>query len=229
MPVKSNMDSVKLKVCGITNLADASMAVKLGARALGFIFAPSPRQMTPQKARKIIRALPPFVMTVGVFVNEAPAKIKDIMHHCGLDRVQLHGDESPDFCGELMPYTIKALRIKDASSLQATGAYRGKVRALLLDTYSQEKVGGTGRTFDWELAIRIKKIGIPIILSGGLGPSNIDLAIHTVRPYAVDVSSGVERYPGKKDHALMKAMMAKVKKTYQQRQKHYPKRNDINS
>jgi len=204
------MDKVKVKICGITNLEDASIAVELGANALGFIFAPSPRQITSQKARAIIRAIPPFVKTVGVFVNEAPATIREVMQHCGLDLVQLHGDESPGLCEELMPCTIKALRIKDESSLQTSQPYHGKVRALLLDTYSKEKAGGTGKTFDWNLAIKIKKMGIPIILSGGLGPSNIDLAIHTVRPYAVDVNSAVEKCPGKKSHILIKALMAEL-------------------
>jgi phosphoribosylanthranilate isomerase len=202
------MHKVNVKICGITNLTDARTAVRLGADALGFIFAPSPRRIAPQTARKIIRALPPFVKTVGVFVNEAPASIRKVINDCGLDLVQLHGNESPDLCDELMPYTIKSLRIKDESSLQSARAYHGKVRALLLDTYSKEKIGGTGKTFDWNLAIKIKKIGIPIILSGGLGPSNIDLAIHTVRPYAVDVNSGIEAYPGKKNPVLMKAVMA---------------------
>jgi phosphoribosylanthranilate isomerase len=201
------MDKVKVKICGITNLEDALTAVKLGAHALGFVFAPSPRQIAPQKVRKIIRAIPPFVKTVGVFVNEAPATIRGVKQHCGLDLVQLHGDESPAFCDELMPYTIKSVRIKDESFLQTSRAYHGKVRALLLDTYSKEKVGGTGKTFDWNLAIKVKKMGLPIILSGGLGPSNIDLAIHTVRPYAVDVNSGIEKYPGKKNPILMKAVM----------------------
>jgi phosphoribosylanthranilate isomerase len=202
------MHKVNVKICGITNLTDARTAVRLGADALGFIFAPSPRRIAPQTARKIIRALPPFVKTVGVFVNEAPASIRKVINDCGLDLVQLHGNESPDLCDELMPYTIKSLRIKDESSLQSARAYHGKVRALLLDTYSKEKIGGTGKTFDWNLAIKIKKIGIPIILSGGLGPSNIDLAIHTVRPYAVDLNSGIEAYPGKKNPVLMKAVMA---------------------
>ena len=204
------MNNVAVKICGITNYEDAAIAVDLGATALGFIFADSPRQITPQKARDIIHAIPPFVKTVGVFVNEGPTEIKEIVHHCGLDLVQLHGDESPALCDELMPYTIKALSIKDESSLQTGQAYHGKVRALLLDTYSKEKAGGTGKTFDWELAIKIKKQGTPIIISGGLGPSNIVAAIHTVRPYAVDVNSGVEESPGKKSHILIKALMAEL-------------------
>ena len=206
------MNNVAVKICGITDYEDASMAVELGAGALGFIFADSPRQITPQKARDIIRAMPPFVKTVGVFVDEEPAAIKEMIHYCGLDLVQLHGDESPDLCCDLMPYTIKALRIKDESSLRTSRIYLGKVRALLLDTYSKDKAGGSGKTFDWQLAIKIKKLGIPIILAGGLGPSNIDGAISTVRPYAVDVNSGVEERPGKKSHTLMKDLMEKVRR-----------------
>lgn len=204
------MDKIAVKICGITDYEDASIAVRLGANTLGFIFAHSPRQITPQKAHDIISAIPPFVKTVGVFVNEGLAAIREIKHYCGLDLVQLHGDESPNFCHAVMPYTIKAVRIKDASSLHSIQAYHGKVRALLLDTYSKDKAGGTGKTFDWKLALKIKKLGIPIILSGGLGPSNIDEAISTVRPYAVDVNSGVEERIGKKSHILMKELMEKV-------------------
>ena len=201
------MDRIKVKICGITNLEDASTAVDLGADALGFIFASSPRQITPHKARSIICDLPPSIKTVGVFVNENPAKIKQIMRHCGLDLIQLHGDESPDLCSVFMPHTIKALRIRDQSCLETSRVYYGNVRALLLDTYSKDKAGGTGKTFDWSLAVKIKELGIPIILSGGLGPSNINLAFQTVRPYAVDVNSGIEDYPGKKNPILMKAVM----------------------
>ena len=206
------MANVAVKICGITDYEDASIAVELGAGALGFIFAPSPRQITPQKARDIIRVMPPFVKTVGVFVDEGPAAIREMIHYCGLDLVQLHGDESPDLCCDLMPYTIKALRIKDESSLRTSRIYHGKVRALLLDTYSKDKAGGSGKTFDWQLAIKIKKLGIPIILAGGLGPSNINDAVSTVRPYAVDVNSGVEERPGKKSHTLMKDLMEKVRR-----------------
>lgn len=201
------MDKIKIKICGITNSADALIASEFGVDALGFIFAPSPRQIEPAKARRIIRNIPPFVMTVGVFVNEAAAKIREIMHYCSLDRVQLHGDESPAFCEEMMPHAIKAISVKDKTSLQIGQAYHGKVRALLLDAYSEEKVGGTGKTFDWKLASKIKKQGTPIILSGGLNPSNIAAAIHAVRPYAVDVNSGVEERPGIKSHSLIKSLM----------------------
>ena len=206
------MNNVKVKICGITNYEDASLAVELGVAAIGFIFAKSPRQITPQKARDIIHVLAPFVKTVGVFVNEESAEIKKIQHYCGFDLVQLHGDESPDLCHKLMPATIKALRIKDASSIQSSLAYQGSVRALLLDTYAKDKAGGTGTTFDWQLAIKIKKQGIPIILAGGLGPLNIEDAVRTVKPYGVDVNSGVEQSPGKKSHKLMKDLMRKLRR-----------------
>lgn len=202
---------VRVKICGITNYQDASNAVKLGVDGLGFIFTPSPREITPEKAREIICAIPPFVQTVGVFVNEDPATIKKIIHFCGLDLVQLHGDEPPDLCHELMPYTIKAFRPKDEKGLSAIRLYVGRIRAILFDTYSDEKRGGTGKTFDWDLAIKGKELGVPVILSGGLTPSNIQMAISTVRPFAVDVNSGVEEHPGKKSPALMKRLMETIK------------------
>jgi phosphoribosylanthranilate isomerase len=206
------MQKVKVKICGITDYEEASIAVELGVDALGFIFAESPRQITPQKARAIVRDIPPFVKTVGVFVNQTPVAIREFINYCGLDLVQLHGDESPEICLELMPYTIKALRIKVESSAQASVTYYGKVRGLLLDTYSEEMAGGTGKTFDWGLALKIKKLQIPIILSGGLAPSNIREAIRTVEPYAVDVNSGVEESPGKKSPELLKELMIKINK-----------------
>lgn len=129
---------MKVKICGITDKQDALKAVKLGADALGFIFAPSPRQIAPDAARRIIKDIPPFVKTVGVFVNEEAAAIREHINYCGLDLVQLHGDEPPDFCRELMPYTIKAFRIKDDSSLQRCARCQENVRALLLDTYAKD-------------------------------------------------------------------------------------------
>jgi phosphoribosylanthranilate isomerase len=203
---------VRVKICGITNHEDASMAVEMGVDALGFIFAPSPRQITPEKARDIISSIPPFVQTIGVFVDRDHATIKRIIHFCGLDLVQLHGDESPEICLELMPNTIKAFCLKDESSLQSIKPYDGKVRALLFDTYSEIKRGGTGKTSDWSLAIKGKALGMPIILSGGLKTSNIERAIATVKPYAVDVGSGIEDRPGKKNYLLMKELMETIRK-----------------
>ena len=202
-----------VKICGITEPDDAQKAVELGAAALGFIFASSPRRISPQTARRIIRALPAFVKSVGVFVNEKAEIIREHIHYCGLDLVQLHGDEPPDLCRDLMPYTIKALRIKDDPCLQLCAAYQTAVRALLLDTYAEDKAGGSGKTFDWRLAQTIKQTGIPVILSGGLGPTNIEEAIWVVGPYAVDVNSGVEERPGKKSHTLMQELMEKVMRT----------------
>jgi len=188
------------------------MAVELGVYALGFIFASSPRRVDPEKARKVICSLPPFVLTIGVFVNEDQATMRQIINFCDLDLIQLHGDEPPDLCSEFMPHTIKAFRLKDESSLQSIKPYYGKVRAMLFDTYSKERRGGTGKTFDWDLAVKGKELGMPIILSGGLKPSNIEEAISTVKPYAVDVNSGVEEWPGKKSPVLMKKLMETIRK-----------------
>ena len=198
---------VRVKVCGITNPEDASMAVELGADALGFVFAPSPRQVTPESVRHIIGSLPPFVQTVGVFVDENLKTIGDIWEFCGLDMIQLHGDEPPEVCSIFMPRTIKAFRLKDNMSLQSIKPYRGKVRAFLFDNYSEGKRGGTGQTFDWGLAVKGKRLGVPIILSGGITPSNMESAIYTVKPHYIDVSSGIEESPGKKSQVLMRKLM----------------------
>lgn len=202
---------IKVKICGITNYDDADMAVSLGADALGFIFAPaSPRKIEPATAAEIIKRLPPFIKTVGVFVNEDIEKIKDISAYCGLDAIQLHGDETPEACETLMPRTIKAIRVKDDTDLSKLQAYMGKVRALLLDTYSEKAAGGTGKTFNWDKAIEIKTLGLPVILAGGLTPSNIEEAIKKVRPYGVDINSGIEKSQGIKDHGLMKELFLNI-------------------
>lgn len=202
---------VKVKICGITNRRDAGLSVEMGADAIGFIFAPSPRRITPEKAREIIGGIPPFVQTVGVFVNERPDTVRRIMGFCGLDLIQFHGDESPEVCGDFMPHTIKAFRIRDRSVLQTINPYCGKISAMLLDTYVRETMGGTGKTFDWRTAVTGKVLGVPIILSGGLRPSNIVNAISEVNPFAVDVNSGIEERPGKKDHSLMEELMENIR------------------
>jgi phosphoribosylanthranilate isomerase len=147
-----------------------------------------------------------------VFVNEDPNRIKEIISFCGLDLVQFHGDESPEICEEFMPRSIKAIRLKNKSIIEDTGPYLGKVRALLFDTYSREKRGGTGKTLDWGMAVRAKQAQIPIILAGGLNPANIEDSILNVTPFAVDVNSGVEERPGKKSPILMREMMEKIGK-----------------
>ncbi len=187
-----------MKICGITNLEDALFAAEAGADALGFIFyAQSPRYIAPDRAREIILRLPPFVATVGVFVNEELDRVKEIMAHCHLDYAQLHGDEPPEQVAALAPRTIKAMRVRSAAGVERLSDYRAA--AYLLDAYHPTKLGGTGETWDWELAAAAKRYG-PVILAGGLTPDNVAAAIERVQPYAVDVSSGVEAAPGIKDH-----------------------------
>lgn len=202
---------VRVKICGITNREDALSAVAAGVDALGFIFTQSPRRISPEKAARIIAELPPFVRSVGVFVNEDPSRIQEIIAGCGLDLVQLHGEESPEICLDLMPRVIKAFRIREEKDIRAMTEYRGKVRAVLLDTFQEDRAGGTGRTFDWSWAVKAKETGLPLILAGGLGPENILAALKTVRPYAVDINSAVEERPGKKDPRLVKKLMNEIR------------------
>jgi phosphoribosylanthranilate isomerase len=188
---------IRVKICGITNPDDALQAVACGADALGLVFfAKSPRCVSPEQAREIIARLPPLVTTVGLFVNEDPRTIRAVAARCRLDRVQLHGDESPADC--LLPplRVLKALRVRDAESLARADEYPAD---LLLDAWSDQVYGGSGRQFDWQLA-RALAARRPIILAGGLRPDNVAEAVAAVNPYAVDVSSGVERSPGRKDH-----------------------------
>jgi phosphoribosylanthranilate isomerase len=204
---------IKVKVCGITNAADARAAVEAGVDALGFIFyEKSPRAITPAVAASIIAELPPLVTTVGVFVNEGLAAVRSVMETCGLAMAQLHGDENASYCRELSRPAIKALRLKDRGSLLALAEYQGRggVRGFVLDTFSELAYGGTGRTIDWGLAAEVAK-STTILLAGGLTPENVTEAIRTVRPYGVDVSSGVEAAPGTKDHAKIRAFVEAVR------------------
>ncbi|HIJ80226.1 MAG TPA: phosphoribosylanthranilate isomerase [Desulfuromonadales bacterium] len=188
---------VRVKICGITSLEDALLAINAGADALGFVFfEESSRFITPDNAAAVIRRLPPFVQTVGLFVNEELASVNMIAGQCGLDLVQLHGEESPEYCMGINRRVIKAFRVKDSSVLDELPRY--DVAGYLLDTWSPVAHGGTGTTFNWEIAARAASQR-PIILAGGLTPENVGDAIRQVRPYAVDVSSGVESAPGKKD------------------------------
>ena len=202
--------SPRVKVCGTTRLQDALLAVENGADAIGFIFyKKSSRHVTAKVAREIGSQLPPFVHRVGVFVNETAENINRIADRCRLDVVQLHGDESPAFCKRVRHRVIKAVRVKDASSLMEMSRYT--VDAFLLDTYQEGQWGGTGRVFDWKLASKAKQYG-PVILAGGLNPRNVKEAIQKVKPYGVDVSSGVEQSPGKKDPKKVKAFLNAVRK-----------------
>lgn len=202
---------LKIKICGITNPEDAIAAVESGADALGFVFYPkSPRVITPETARSIISILPPFIVTVGVFVDEATETIEKTAAYAGLGAIQLHGSEPPESCS-LNRKVIKALRVKDLSDLEVLTSYK-TASAYLLDTYSPHAFGGTGHVFNWEIALEAKKYG-RIILAGGLDPDNIEEAVEMVQPYGIDVSSGVEGpVKGKKDHKKLKLFIERARK-----------------
>jgi phosphoribosylanthranilate isomerase len=199
-----------VKICGITRVEDALAAVGLGARALGFVFvAASRRCVTPTHAAAIIRRLPPFVTAVALFVDPQPAQVEQVMREAHVDLLQFHGDEPAEFCGQFnVPY-VKAARVRpDMDLLQYARRY-GDARALLLDAYVTGSHGGTGVAFDWNLIPR--DLPLPLILSGGLTAQNVAEAIRRVRPWAVDVSTGVETSPGVKDERKMAAFFQGVR------------------
>lgn len=201
---------VKVKICGITNPEDAGAAVDFGADALGFVFFKgSPRYISPENASSIIKTLPAFITTVGVFVNEPAGNIGKIVSASGIDLIQMHGEESPEMC-KLSRRVIKAIRIKSASSLMHLDGYRNIVSAFLLDTYTPDIHGGTGKKFNWDIALEAKQFG-SIILAGGLTPDNILDAVRHTTPYAVDVSSGVELRKGEKNHGKMRLFIERAK------------------
>jgi len=198
---------VRIKICGISDSATAVAAAEAGADAIGLIFAPSRRRVTAAQAREIAAALPPFVTKVGVFVDEERGRIEELIAACGLGAVQLHGAEPPEFCAGFRVPVVKAIRVKDASSLEQMTAYQ--VDAFLLDTFDASALGGTGRTFDWTLAIQAARTH-RTILSGGMTPVNVVEALTRVVPYGVDVSSGVET-DGRKDHAKIRDFIRRVR------------------
>ncbi|MBX3304256.1 MAG: phosphoribosylanthranilate isomerase [Nitrospira sp.] len=200
---------MKVKICGITNVEDAEVAVRAGADALGFVmYRNSPRFVEPAVARTIIAGLPPFVLAVGVFVNEEADRVRGLVDECGFALAQLHGDESALYCQNLGRPTLKAIRLKDRGAFLALAEFHGRanVRGFLIDAFSDQAYGGTGKTVDWDLAQETAR-SMPIILAGGLTPANVAEAISHVRPYGVDVSSGVEQNPGKKDPDKVKAFI----------------------
>ena len=200
---------IKVKICGMTQLKDALFAVEQGVDAVGFIFyKKSPRAVTMKTVREIIKKLPPLVETVGVFVNESAERVNKMADYCGLDLVQLHGEESPAFCRKIHRRVIKAFRVKDLQSIKQLEKF--PVSGFLLDTFSDDLHGGTGKTFDWNLALPAKKMG-PVILAGGLTPRNILQAVRQVRPYGVDVCSGVEKSPGIKDLEKVRAFLKNIR------------------
>jgi phosphoribosylanthranilate isomerase len=201
---------IKVKICGITSVEDAEEAVEAGADALGLMFYPgSPRHISVELAQTIERRLPPFIIRVGVFADPAPEDVISAMHKCGLNLLQFHGHETPEFCRQFGMMTMKAFRIRDAASLREIPNYQ--TDAFLLDSYVEGKAGGTGATFNWELAVEAGKFGKPIFLAGGLMPENVADAVRTVHPFGVDVSSGVEQSPGKKDPKKMRDFIAAVR------------------
>jgi phosphoribosylanthranilate isomerase len=200
---------MKIKVCGITNVEDAEGAVRAGADALGFVmYRKSPRFVEPAVARAIVAGLPPFVLPVGVFVNEEAEKVRALIDECGFALAQLHGDESAHYCQNLGRPALKAIRLKDRGGFLALAEFHGRanVRGFLIDAFSDHAYGGTGQTADWTLAQEAAR-SAPIILAGGLNPGNVAQAVQMVRPYGVDVSSGVEQSPGKKDPDKVKAFI----------------------
>lgn len=200
----------RIKVCGITDIEDAADAVAAGVDALGFIFVgKSPRNIDPEKVREIIRILPPFVDAVGVFVDEDDVVVNELVQYCGLTVVQLHGKESPHYCKKISCRVVKSFGVRSETELSDFEPYFDAVDGFLLDTFHEEIAGGTGNTFDWSVMEKIP-LPKPVILAGGLTPENIGEAIDRVRPFAVDVNSGVEKEPGKKDIVKIKRLFQAV-------------------
>ncbi len=202
--------SVKVKICGINNPADALGAAEAGADMIGLMFYDqSPRRITVGAAAEMVKQLPPFLLKVGVFVNPSEELVYRAIGECGLNLLQFHGAETPEFCTQFGVMSMKAFRIRDAESLQGLSRY--PTDAWLLDAYSAKGLGGTGESFNWDLALEAKKSGKLIFLAGGLTPENVAEAVRKVQPFGVDVSSGVESAPGKKDRAKMEAFVRAAK------------------
>jgi len=202
--------SVRVKICGMTRVEDALAAVDAGADALGLMFCEaSPRCVTREQAMEIVRELPPFVARVGVFVNPSADNVRAAIAEGGINTLQFHGEETPAFCRQFGLPVIKAFRVRDAESLKPLAGFR--TEAWLLDSFVEGKHGGTGAVFNWDLAAQAVKQGGRVILAGGLTPENAADAVRRVWPYALDVSSGVEFAPGRKDAAKVRAFIAAAK------------------
>ena len=201
----------RIKICGITRVEDALVAARSGADAIGLVFYErSPRHVAVQQAAQLAAALPPFVTTVGLFVNAEAAFVREVLAQVPLDLLQFHGDESPEYCTQFAKPYIKAIRVKAGVDLLQCAANFCSAKGLLLDAYMEGIPGGTGATFDWGLIP--PRLPLPVILSGGLDAENVAAAIEQVRPYAVDVSSGVEASKGIKDAAKIAAFINEVKR-----------------
>lgn len=201
----------RIKICGMTELYEVEQAVGFGVDAVGFIFASkSPRYIDPEQARDIIRQLPAFVDAVGVFVNEDPARVNEIVSFCGLSLAQLHGHEPPEYCQLITSRVVKAFQVRNEPDEDVLADYQKVTSAFLLDTYHKEMAGGTGQTFDWQL-VQMYQGFTPLILAGGLSVDNVAAAINEVRPFAVDVNSTLESSPGRKDVAKIEALVSAVR------------------
>ena len=202
--------SVTVKICGITSEADALAAAEAGADAIGLMFYEgSPRHVTLEQAKAISAALPPHVMRVGVFVNAEEAFVHQALTECMLNILQFHGDETPEECSRYPVMTLKAFRVQGEETLAGLEAYPSA--GYLLDAYVKDALGGTGATFNWDLAVRAQEFGKPIFLAGGLTPENVAEAVRKVQPFGVDASSGVEIEPGRKDAEQMRTFVAAAK------------------
>jgi phosphoribosylanthranilate isomerase len=202
--------STRVKICGITSVADGLMAAEAGADLIGLMFyESSPRYLTLPTAVQIARAMPPFLLRVGVFVNPDEELVLRAIAECNLNLLQFHGDETSEFCTQFGLMSMKAIRVRDEESINTLENFQ--TDAFLLDAHSKNGLGGTGEKFDWHLASAAQKFGKPIFLAGGLTPENVAEAVRTVRPFGVDVSSGVESAPGKKDAAKVRAFIAAAK------------------
>lgn len=207
----------RIKMCGITNIEDAEEGIRAGVDALGFIFVESsPRHIEPEKVKEIVANLSPFVDLVGVFVDQENVEVQEIVDYCGLSYVQLHGSETPEYCSQLAYASspckiIKAFRVGKHCVPADFSPYRDVVQGFLLDTYADDQIGGTGKTFDWNI---IGKLALdrPIILAGGLTAENVGMAIKEVRPFAIDINSGVEMRPGLKDYGKLQALVEEVRR-----------------
>ena len=202
--------ATKVKICGITNQEDARAAAQAGADAIGFVFCPaSPRHVTPSQAALLAHGLPPWIVRTGVFVNSPAEDVQEAITQCGLSMLQFHGEETPDYCRQFGIMSMKAFRVREKSTLEELQLF--STDAWLLDAWSDAGHGGTGKTFDWDFAARAVALGRPVFLAGGLTAENVAGAIRQVRPYAVDVSSGVELSPGKKDHDRIRRFIESVR------------------
>jgi phosphoribosylanthranilate isomerase len=205
----------RIKMCGTTSLQDAQVAVDLGVDALGFIFAErSPRVIVPEAALEIVSNLPPFVDKIGVFVNKPQKEIEEIIHYLGLTGVQLHGDEDPGFCEGIARSVpscsvLKAFRVGKHTQTGDIAPFNSVVKGFVLDSFVKNQEGGTGHTFDWDIIERLD-LQKPFLLAGGLNPDNIVEAVGRISPYGVDVNSGIEDAPGRKNHELLRRFVANL-------------------